>query len=188
MAFLIPDQIPQKSDAICCPSYGLYWNKTRLTEQGRSCVIRLARLYNQGRAPLAIFSNAYEEYWRVEAKIKNRLAVDLGIPERAIVHLEAMNNTYDEASYTRTVMRQRSAKSLILVADRWHMKRALDAFRRTIPEAKIYPASVRPDYYEVAREPSLIKSIRSGFKVLWILWNIIFFYLNPLLIKITKNH
>lgn len=186
--WLVPDNLPDKADAICCLSYGLSWNKTRLTEQGLCCVLRAFELYKlmiykRRYAPIVILSNAYDEYWKKESELKNYLAIETMVPIGIIFHLVAVHHTYDEASQIKNILKQINAESLILVADRWHMKRALDAFRVLMPEIKIYPASVKPTYYEMAREPSLIKSIRSRFETLWIAWNILFFYLNPLFLK-----
>lgn len=159
-----------------------------MAEQGLCCVLRAFELYKlithrRQRAPMVICSNAYNEYWKKESELKNDLAIETMVPIGIISHLVAVHHTYDEASQIKDILKQKDAKSLILVADRWHMKRALNAFQTLMPEIKIYPASVKPTYYEMAREPSLIKSIRSRFETLWIAWNILFFYLNPLFLK-----
>lgn len=154
--WLVPDNLPEKADAICCLSYGLSWNKTRLAEQGLCCVLYAFRLYKlmvykKQHAPTIILSNAYDEYWKKEAELKNNLAVQTEIPTDTISHLVAVHHTYGEASQIKTILKEKNAKSLILVADRWHIKRALDAFQTLMPEVKIYPMSVRPLYYEMAR-------------------------------------
>ena len=148
--WLVPDNVPEKADAICCLSYGLSWDKTRLAEQGLSCVIVSIYFYRIKKAPILIFSNAYEQYWQREAGHKNSLAINNSIPIEAVRHLVAVNHTYDEAAQIKEVLRTENAKTLILIADRWHMKRALDAFQQLMPEIKIYPYSVRPPKYEMA--------------------------------------
>lgn len=183
--WLVLDNLPAKADAICCLSYCLSWDKTRLVKQGLCCVNKAFDLYNQGCAPLIILSNSYKHYWQLEASLKNKIAVRAGIPEpeHSIYHLQAVNNTYEEASQIKSILEKQCAKSLILIADQWHMKRALDAFQRLMPNIKIYPISVKPEKYEMAREPSIIKSVRSRFKILWIVWNIFFYYLNSLFLR-----
>ena len=94
--WLVPDSLPEeKADTICCLSYGLSWDKTRLANQGLSCVLLAIGLHREKKAPVIIFSNAYKQYWQAEANHKNKVAEEMKVPPSAIIHLEAVEHTYD---------------------------------------------------------------------------------------------
>ncbi len=54
-------------------------------------------------------------------------------PDKVIVE-KGSKSTYENAIATKEILRQRGFRSLILITSRYHMKRALYAFRRVMPE------------------------------------------------------
>jgi uncharacterized SAM-binding protein YcdF (DUF218 family) len=84
------------------------------------------RLYRRGLAPRIAFLGLY-----TEAGTRARLAVDLGVERSAILADHNEPTTRDEASRMRVVLGDRlGAKTVLLVTDPMHMRRARALFQR----------------------------------------------------------
>jgi len=83
-------------------------------------------LYREGLAPRLVFLGMY-----TEASSRARLAVKLGIDRAAILVEDHEPTTRDEAARMGVVLRERlGVRSVLLVTDVLHMRRARDLFLR----------------------------------------------------------
>lgn len=178
---IVPDKLPEKqAEAIFCHTYGLTPNFKRLTAVGQSAIEKAVELVLKGKAQYLILPVAFYGE-NEEKKIKRGIAEKSGIAGK-IIFLRGAKSTYDELFALSE--RFASLDSVIIVADRYHMRRSLRIFRHCFPEAKLYrTSSACLKYDEPARENSLfcyIQSRQIRYKIVSILWNIIFYLLTPL--------
>ncbi len=120
--FLVVDQPPHPADAILVLGGGAGEREEWAAE-----------LYRQGYAPRVIASGESphipgEE--RTFAEISAAHLVRLGVPAAAIATMPQTTSTYDEAIYTRELLRQWGSRSLIVVSDPYHMRRSAWTFRK----------------------------------------------------------
>lgn len=179
----VSDCLPSaQADAVCCLSYCLNTDGSDLTQASRLCAQKGIELIKKDYARQIIFSNCYTT-WQKELAIKLKMAGTEGTIQDRITFLAGIASSYEEANHIKRILDDMGARTLILVADGWHMKRALDIFSREMSKIRIFRQSVWPEKYERTLEPSLIKSIRFSYRPLWIAWNIIFYFLTPLLVR-----
>ncbi len=102
--------------------------------------LHAARLYKAGKAPIVIPSGGEEAHGTVP------LLAELGVPPAAIVCDDASRNTAENAAFTQTILREKGAKTILLVTSAWHMPRALPQFAaagiQVIPAATDYEATL----------------------------------------------
>lgn len=65
-----------------------------------------------------------------EAEVMRRLALERGVRETAVVVEDRARNTFENALYSGSILRQRGWQRVIVVTDGWHLRRALYAFHR----------------------------------------------------------
>jgi uncharacterized SAM-binding protein YcdF (DUF218 family) len=86
-------------------------------------------LYLKGLAPLVVFSGPGPRAERAtEAQIRAKLAEDLGVPREAIVILEDARTTQQESLRIANLLPKQSEKTILLVTDSLHMRRAKSVF------------------------------------------------------------
>lgn len=185
-------------DTIVVHSYCLTWNKKHLSSSTNACVAKAIELKKQfdpieekrNRIRLLI-SNAYPELSVIEKSFKDRIFANEGIPKEDITHINDITDTHDEIRRICDIVEQTHSRALLVIADRYHLSRSLPAFHSELPkDVSLYGFPVTPDRYEITREIGgplgligIIKSIRLGFKSLWIIWNFLLIKLQKLLQK-----
>jgi uncharacterized SAM-binding protein YcdF (DUF218 family) len=83
-----------------------------------------AAAFHRGAAPCLIMTGA------VEAEAMRRRAVELGVPEAAILVEKQARTTRENALATAALMRRHGLAHALLVTQRFHRPRSLAAFRR----------------------------------------------------------
>lgn len=81
---------------------------------------KAAELYHAGYSDYVIISPAMDEHY---AQSK-QFALDLGIPEEAIIEEVAATSTYTNATETLAIMEDRSFQSALVTTSDYHLKRS----------------------------------------------------------------
>lgn len=108
--------------------------------------IHALELYRQRRAPVVVFTGGAPPGRPPEtssAQTALRAALARGLPPDAALLADGAQSTYDEAALVRDLVAARGWRSLIIVTDRYHTRRAIHTFRALIPEAHV-TASAAP--------------------------------------------
>jgi len=82
------------------------------------------RLHRAGWAPVLIFSGAARHTGVSNAAIMRRMAVEEGVPPKAILTDDSGEDTYGNAVFTRALMVAHRLRSAILVTSPYHLQRA----------------------------------------------------------------
>lgn len=90
----------------------------------RGRVHRAVALYHAGRAPRLIVTGGVGEAGIAEASVMQALAVAGGVPERAIVIEPRATRTLESARAIGMIGRQTQWRSVIIVSDPFHLRRA----------------------------------------------------------------
>lgn len=110
---------------------------------------KAAELYHQGMAPYILPSGGYNSYINeVEWVYMRRIALELGIPEDAILKEDQAKNTFDNAIYSWEVIKSMKikVKSAIMVCKGQHSRRALLSYQTAFPqEIKFMVTTVMDD-------------------------------------------
>lgn len=86
-----------------------------------------AQLFNEGYADTVILTGGVAEGNHVsDAWIAAQYAVEIGIPEWAILLEEDSSVTYENMKYSREIMDEHGFETAIIVSDPLHMKRAME--------------------------------------------------------------
>ena len=162
-------------DAIYVPGFCLTYNKQRLTALNKACMQEAIRQM-QGGAKYFIFSGCYSgKVLERELTLRRELAGKAGFGGDTIQEISGITSTYNEITKLAPMLNTLNVKSLLLVSDKYHIPRLVRLARLRLPAVEIFHVSVQPPAYEFAWEPNLIKTIRSGIKPLWILWNVLLY-------------
>jgi hypothetical protein len=155
---------------IFCPAYCLKMNGKKLTRMNYDCTIKSLELAQANPEVSVVFSTAYVEYWREEARQKLLIASKMNIDKNRIKIIPAVTDTYTEIKALEKLI---NLESVIIhaVLDYYHAPRALKTLHYHFPNTEIIDHKIKCKKYMRTLEPSYIKSIRTGNKVLWILWN-----------------
>ncbi len=126
--FLSPQNKLEKVDAIVTISGG------ETVERVNEAV----QLYQQGYAPLLIFSGAARDRGVSNAESMQHLAIKSGIPEDKILTEKQAKNTFDNAKFVKDLIQSRNIDSIILVTSPYHQRRTYLTFRHILgPDIKI---------------------------------------------------
>ena len=180
---IVPDKLPEnQAMMVFCHTYGTTPGFKKLTAVGQAAMEKAIELIVKGKSHLLILPvGSYGE--DEEKEIKLNLAQKAGIADK-IFFLRGVTSTYDEVAAMGNLIGE---GNLIVVADRYHMRRSLQIFRACLPGTKLYNASsVCLKYDEPAVPPSLFSFIQSRqirSKFVSILWNNLFYLLTPILVK-----
>ena len=105
-------------------------------------------LFNKGHAPLVVFSGGVSlkdaGLACSSAQLSLEAAQELGLPIGAAIIASGAQSTYDEAVNIRRLAQQHRWRSLIVVTDLFHTRRAARTFRTLLPHTTIY-LSAAPD-------------------------------------------
>jgi len=109
---------------------------------------RAADLYNDGWAPLIIFSgglgNLTQKIWKEpEADQFAKIAVKKGVPERAILIENKSTNTGENILFTRQILKEKNLnpQSFILVQKPYMERRSYATFKKHWPDKKLIVTS-----------------------------------------------
>ncbi|MGC8782840.1 MAG: YdcF family protein [Armatimonadota bacterium] len=119
----------QPADAIVVLGSSVYRDGT-LGESSLRRAVQGIILYHRGLAPIIVFSGSSYEGSPVEAEVRASLARQLHVPEKAILLEPHAQNTAEEAHNIVARLRQRGAKSILLVSNSLHLSRAVPRFER----------------------------------------------------------
>ena len=101
------------------------------------------QLYKDGFAPtLVVTGGMLIAPDRTQADYLAEVARRAGVPETAIVREGRANSTWEDATFTLELARQRGWRRVLLVTSDWHSRRAVMVFRRVYGEAGIEVISV----------------------------------------------
>ena len=105
-------------------------------------------LFNEGYAPVVVFSGGVSlkdaGLACSSAQLSLEAAQQLGLPADATIIASGAQSTYDEAMNLRRLAQQHRWRSLIVVTDLFHTRRAARTFRTLLPDTTIY-LSAAPD-------------------------------------------
>ncbi|HTQ63212.1 MAG TPA: YdcF family protein [Puia sp.] len=109
---------------------------------------RAADLYNDGWAPLIIFSgglgNLTQKIWKEpEADQFAKIAIKKGVPERAILIENKSTNTGENILFTRQILKEKNLnpQSFILVQKPYMERRSYATFKKHWPDKKLIVTS-----------------------------------------------
>ncbi len=110
--------------------------------------MRAAELYFQGWAPLILFSGGLgkntEGVWKdTEAVTFAKIAIDMGVPEHAILIENKSTNTGDNILFSKQLLQEKHLhpESFILVQKPYMERRSYAAFKKRWPEKKVIVTS-----------------------------------------------
>jgi hypothetical protein len=154
----VPDRLPSRSLVTAAVGMSLSPNREGNCSALLEAVIRAcAEFFHTGIAPKLIFSNRFVQNDRVVAVVECQLATAYGVPSDKIVIPNnpgnpRIRNTWEEAKFALRLLKystQKESKSILIVANHIHMRRALAAFRKLQPRnIELYWKSVRDDAYD----------------------------------------
>ena len=178
--FRLPDDVPAKADVIYVPGFALTYDQTRLTALNRAVTEEAARLMQSGRAQYVVISGCYgPSESSLELRLRTNILRLYGIGPEKVRGLNGIVSTHDEFRKLGRVLDELRAKSLLIVSDEWHIPRAVRWAEVLLHGVEIHNKSVRAPRYEFTWETTTltgrIKSLRSGIKPLWILWNFLLY-------------
>ncbi|ABU57439.1 YdcF family protein [Roseiflexus castenholzii] len=108
--------------------------------------IHALALYHQHRAPVVVFTGGAPPGRPPEtssAQVARRLALARGLPPDVALLADGAQSTYDEAVLVRELVAAHGWRSLMIVTDPYHTRRAVRTFRTLIPNAHV-TASAAP--------------------------------------------
>ena len=108
--------------------------------------IHALNLYKQQRAPVVVFTGGALPGQPPEissARVALRYALARGLPAEVALVVDTAQSTYDEATLVRDLAAHHGWRSLIIVTDPYHTRRAVRTFRAIIPDVQV-TASVAP--------------------------------------------
>lgn len=131
------DHSPEKSDCILV----LGSHDTRVADRG-------AELYMKGYAPVLIFSgglgNFTQGMWdESEADKFAKIAISLGVPEKAILIENKSTNTGENILFTQQLLREKrlNPESFIVVQKPYMERRSFATFKKHWPDKVLYVTS-----------------------------------------------
>lgn len=90
-----------------------------------------AQLYRAARAPWVIVAAGGDPSdGQIEADATAEFLEDLGVPASALLLDTQSHNTWENALYSQTLMREHGLRTVLLVTSALHMPRALATFRK----------------------------------------------------------
>lgn len=116
---------------------------------------RAAELYHLGLAPCILPSGGYNaKLDAVEWDYMCRLAVDRGVPEKAILEEKQASNTFDNARNSWAVLSKLNIEiqKVILVCKAQHSRRALLTYKTVFPEKVHFMVSGVVDGRQISKD------------------------------------
>lgn len=112
-------------------------------------LIDAIRLYRMGKVKKLLFSGGSGELFHQEKKestVAKKVMIDLGVEEKDILIESESRNTYENALFSKKILEEEKAKTVILITSAFHMKRSFAIFQKlglggVIPFATDYRSS-----------------------------------------------
>lgn len=121
--YLAPQDKLVKADAIVAISGGETTSRT----------LGAIKLYDQGYAPIIIFSGAAQDPKSVSnAAAMRSIALAAGVPKSSIIIEEDSVDTYENAQNTARIIKDNNITSILLVTSPYHQRRASIEFKRAL--------------------------------------------------------
>jgi len=111
-------------------------------------------LFNEGYAPVVVFSGGTLKDAGLacsSAQLSLEAAQKLGLPTDTTIIADNAASTYDEAVNLRRLAQQHHWRSLIVVTDLFHTRRAARTFRTLLPDTAIYLSAAPNPQYDAGR-------------------------------------
>jgi uncharacterized SAM-binding protein YcdF (DUF218 family) len=105
--------------------------------------IALARRYPSARLVFAGGSRALLGEGLPEAIGAQKLWLSLGVPAERVTFESKSRNTWENAAYTRDLVRPKPGETWLLVTSAWHMPRSIGVFRHLGFDVIPYPVAYR---------------------------------------------
>jgi len=135
---LVLDQPPNKADVIIV----LGGDRGHRVEHGAS-------LYHAGYAPYMIISGGRIYHDITIAELMMDHAVQLGVPKENIILEPSAESTYENALYTKELIRRYGFNSAIIVSSNYHMRRVKNTYQNEFKDVSTtltYSAAQDPNY------------------------------------------
>lgn len=125
MLFMTP---PETFDVIVVMGAGV-WEHESPSPAMRQRVEHAKRLYDEGRAPVILMTGGLGEHPPEEAVVMKRLAVELGVPEEAVLTESRSVTTLESARRCADILHERGCRWVLVVSHRYHLLRSCASFR-----------------------------------------------------------
>lgn len=122
--YLSPQDPIEKTDVIVAVSGG----------DTKARIEKAVELYDEGWAPMIIFSGAAAEGDVSNAEAMQNIAVRLGVPKSSIIIEEDSMDTAENAEFTSRIIQDKGYESIILVTSPYHQRRTMELFRDYLGE------------------------------------------------------
>lgn len=129
-ALLNPDRSPEHAQAIVVLGAGGVAPGGGLTDPSLRAAMEGVTLFQQGWAPLLVFSGEPERGQPAEADVRAEFARRNGVPAAAILTVTTARTTHEEAVRMQALLQPRNIRKILLVADGPGMIRATAVFDR----------------------------------------------------------
>jgi len=137
------------------------------TNKGADRVLHTIQLYKLGKCRNIIVSGgtgSLKERFAPEAVGLQKILLNAGVPDSAILLEDKSRNTYENAQFTKKLLdKHPDLQKLLLVTSAFHMRRSEACFQKAGVQADTYPA----DFYTYDRTWDLDKLIVPNEKVLF---------------------
>ncbi len=148
----------EQNDAIVVLGAAVWENETASPSLRRRA-LHAAHLYNQGLSDTIIGSGGLGRHPPSEAEVIRRLCVEQHVPHQAILLEDRSHTTMENVENCAVILRQRDARKILVVTDRYHLPRALLCFRflgfdafGSGPEPGLHQTSLAKRIYYQLRE------------------------------------
>lgn len=121
-----------------------------------------------------IISTAYDGHCVTEADLQRERALGAGLNPKRVHIIGPIVDSYDEAQSTLDLAKMLGAYEIVVLAERDHANRVRKVFRHLWKDGQVRVVPFKTPAFEFTLEPSLIKKLRSGFRLTWFLWNFAF--------------
>jgi len=105
--------------------------------------VALARRYPDARLVFSGGSADFPSEGPAEAISARQLWLSLGVPAERMMFEAKSRNTWENAVFTRDLVKPKTGETWLLVTSAWHMPRAVDVFRRVGFPIVPYPVAYR---------------------------------------------
>lgn len=177
--------------ALFVHSYCLAESGQRLTVMSLESVTKAAEQWLAGDIDYVILAAAYH-VWAKEADLKKGILKEFGVDMNKVIVIPRITSTYDEIEGVRQIVTRLGITELEVIADKWHAPRSRLVFQKKFPNLTVIMKPFTPTTYERALEPhrikilGWIKSFRIGYAPTWILWNMLLWFLTPVILRWHK--
>jgi uncharacterized SAM-binding protein YcdF (DUF218 family) len=136
---------PAQADAIVVIGGGVVWPGELMPDSVQR-IQHGVRLYRAGFAPLLVVSGGAPPQVPTEAALMAQIAIDMGVPREAVLQEPLASRTRENGTRVARLLEERGARSIILVTNALHMRRARAVFESvgltTRPAASYTPGWV----------------------------------------------